>query len=582
MDSFAKHTIKELFNSSKLIVLFLLIISINYTANSQTEPTTKFLIRGTVTHNKLPLSDVHIIIKNTDVGAKTDVYGNYSLNVLKDDILQFSHIGYSTISIKIKGDKKIINIEMIPDAYVLEETLLKKVKRKSQNLREEDKQFSSSKENIDPRSAGYRISYIKGDDISSYLSLTSALLSRFPSYSVKSRSEGVQLGFIRNQPVLWDVDGRVTEIEPDLIMSNIEDIRVLGPSAAVNYGKRCYGLEGVGSIRSCGGVIVIRMKKGTEDRRTAEDKNRINNILGSLRSTNQTEKYNSLYSETLRNIGDTNEAYTFCEKVLTRKKSEYHQDLRLMNAFLQNYNNVDLFKNLSDLFIIKHRKNSNALKALAYELQTLQLNDASLKVYKNIFNQGEKNAPSYRNLANAFIENNEFKNALKLYLNYLKVSSEFSKNHIDKLIDNEITWLYYNNKSDFSSQDKFVPNSKSKAAFSKDIRFVLEWDNPKASFNVTFDNYKNGVTIYEHNTNDSIKEESFLIEEFLISQLGEEDWRIDLTYFGNEKNSTYLKTTCYYNWGRENQYSEIKTFLLNGDYQKVQLFKLSSTSLKRE
>ena len=382
MDSYVKHSIKGSFNWLKFIVLSLLVISINYTANSQTETTVKFLIKGIVTHNKLPLSDVNVSINNGMRGTKTDAYGNYSLSVLKGDILQFSHISYSTIRIYIKGDKNLINIEMIPEENILEEVLLKQVKKNYEDLKEREKKFSTSKENIDPRSAGYRISYIKGDETSSFLSLTSALLSRFPSYSVKSRSEGVQLGFIRNQPVLWDVDGRVSEIEPDLIMSNIEDIRVLGPSAAVNYGKRCYGLEGVGSIRSCGGVIVIRMKKGIEDNRTTEEKNKMNNLLGSLKNTNQIEKYNSLYSETLRNIDDTTKAFTFCQKVLNRKKSVYHKDLQLMNDFLQQYDDVDLFKNLSVMFVKKHSQNTQALKAIAYELQALQLKEESIEIYK--------------------------------------------------------------------------------------------------------------------------------------------------------------------------------------------------------
>ena len=74
----------------------------------------------------------------------------------------------------------------------------------------------------------------------------------------------------------------------------------------------------------------------------------------------------------------------------------------------------------------------------------------------------------------------------------------------------------------------------------------------------------------------------FSIEEFLISKLGKEDWNIDLTYFGDKKKSTYFKGTCYYNWGKENQYQEVKTFLLSGDFDSVQLFKLSEKSLNQE
>jgi tetratricopeptide (TPR) repeat protein len=570
-------------NSSKLIVLILLITTITFTAKSQTESKTKYLIKGKVTHSALPLSDVNIIIKNTGIGTKTDQYGNYSLRALKDDILQFSYIGYSTISIKIKNDKKIINIEMIPETYVLEEAVLKKVKRKSKNLRESDKSFETSKGTIDPRPTSYRISYLKGDEILSYSSIVDAILSRISSYKIKINSNGVEQGFIRDLPVIWDVDGFVTDTEPPLILSDIKDIRILGSSAAtVNYGMRCRGVGGVGSLAFCGGVIVVRMKKGHQEESTPEEKNKINKILSSIKNTNRIEKYNNLYSETLRNIDDTNKAFTYCEKVLNRKKSIYHNDLQLINDFLQLYQNVDLFKNLSIIFVKKYSQNIHALKAIAYKLQALQIKDEYLKIYKKIFNQEKKNAQSYRDLANAFIENSDFKNALRLYLNYLRISNSFSKKNIDQLIYNELEWLYYNKKNAFSSQYKFIPNNKSKEEFSKDMRLVLEWNNPKASFNVKFDNNEKGLTIYERKYSQSSEEENFSIEEFLISKLGQEDWSIDLIYFGHEKKVTYFKATCYFNWGKENQYYKIKTFVLNGDYEKIHLFKLSSKFIIRE
>ncbi len=570
-------------NSSKLIVLILLITTITFTAKSQTKSKTKYLIKGKVTHSALPLSDVNIIIKNTGIGTKTDQYGNYSLKALKDDILQFSYIGYSIISIKIKNDKKIINIEMIPETYVLEEAVLKKVKRKSKNLRESDKSFKTSKGTIDPRPTSYRISYMKDDEISSYSSIVNAILSRIPMYKIKINSNGVEQGFVRDLPVIWDVDGFVTDTEPPLILSDIKDIRILGSSAAtVNYGMKCRGVGGVGSLAACGGVIVVRMKKGHQEEITIKEKNRINKILSSIKNTNRIKKYNNLYSETLRKIDDINKAFTYCEKVLNRKKSIYHNDLQLINDFLQLYENVDLFEDLSVIFVKKYGQNIHALKAIAYKLEALQIKDEYLKIYKKIFSQENKKAQSYRDLANAFIQHKDFKNATRLYLNYLRLSNSFSKKNIDQLIYNELEWLYYNKKNDFSSKYKFIPNSKSKEEFSKDIRLVLEWNNPKASFNVKFYNNEKGLTIYERKYNQSSEEENFSIEEFLISKLGKEDWSIDLIYFGDEKNVTYFKATCYYNWGKENQYYKIKTFVLNGEYEKIQLFKLSSKFIIRE
>ena len=87
----------------------------------------------------------------------------------------------------------------------------------------------------------------------------------------------------------------------------------------------------------------------------------------------------------------------------------------------------------------------------------------------------------------------------------------------------------------------FVPKNKSKAAFSKDIRIVLEWDNPKASFNVNFRSNEKGTTIYEHHNNHGSQDKNFSIEEFVISQLGRYNWYVDLAYFGDKKKLPILK-----------------------------------------
>jgi len=98
------------FNLRKLIVLLLLITSVHLRATAQTEPQNEFLLNGTVTHNKLPLSNVNIVIQNSENGTKTDANGDYTIIVKTGDVLQFSHLGYTTITIHIKGDKKIINL----------------------------------------------------------------------------------------------------------------------------------------------------------------------------------------------------------------------------------------------------------------------------------------------------------------------------------------------------------------------------------------------------------------------------------------------------------------------------------------
>lgn len=269
--------------SSILIILILVISSITLTASSQSKAKFKYDIKGKVTQDSFPLINVNIVIKNTGIGTKTNKFGEYSINVIAGDTLQFTHIGFSTVTLKLEGNEKIINVEMFPESYILEEAELKTVKSNI-TFEENEKAFSTSKENINPRSVGYRTSYVD-EDFSSYVSLTSALLARVPSYQVKLAPNGNSMGFIRGLPVLWDVDGYVTDVEPVLIIENIKNIRVLGSAAAVNYGMRCKGLGGVGDMRSCGAVIKITMKKNFKKEPTPKEKKRMNKLLDSIQNT---------------------------------------------------------------------------------------------------------------------------------------------------------------------------------------------------------------------------------------------------------------------------------------------------------
>ena len=48
---------------------------------------------------------VTVVIKNTTIGAVTDIDGKYSLKVKTNDVLVFSYVGYTTQEITYNGQK---------------------------------------------------------------------------------------------------------------------------------------------------------------------------------------------------------------------------------------------------------------------------------------------------------------------------------------------------------------------------------------------------------------------------------------------------------------------------------------------
>lgn len=556
------------FKNIKFILLTFSFLFVYTTAKSQNSQKRKHKITGKVTHNKVPLSDTHIVIKNSRRATKTDYFGNYSLRASYNDTLQFTYMGYSTIEIIVRN-KKSINVEMIPEFFALEETLIKNVKRKRESISEEYRPFKTAMGVIRPRGAAYRISYFKGDVISRAPTISRALLGRVPNYRLGTRT-GQEVSYIRGRRAIWDVDGFVTDEEPLINLDEVLDVRVLfSPEVALRYG----------GMRSAGGVIVVRTKNGRHEENIDPVKQeRITKILNNVKKEEKPENATD-YNETVRNFDDIVKAYNYCRKILNKNKKQYFTDLSLANTFLDYYGNKYLFTKLTNIYQGKYSENLRALQALTFELESLDLKNEYLSLYKRIYRLDYKNPKSYRDLANAFIHNNDHEKAWRLYLSYLRKNQDYYNKDIGKLIFNEMEWLYHNKKHNPTSLFKFTPKHDSKHDFSKDVRIVIEWNNPEVSFNLNFNNNSNikkSISFQYDHEKSKYKNEP-LIKEFFIADLKENEWDIDLTYFGNkeEKKATSFKATYYYNWGKQNESKKIKTFLLNGDFVNRELFTVS-------
>ncbi|MDH7460462.1 TonB-dependent receptor [Chitinophagaceae bacterium 26-R-25] len=80
-------------------------------------------VKGRVTNEQAqPMSDVTVLIKGTTLGTKTDAQGYFSLsNIEVKATLEFSYIGYATVTYVVASGSKDISITMQPKAGALTE-----------------------------------------------------------------------------------------------------------------------------------------------------------------------------------------------------------------------------------------------------------------------------------------------------------------------------------------------------------------------------------------------------------------------------------------------------------------------------
>ena len=227
------------------VFLFLLFATSNCFAQ---EMTVSGVIKSL--EDNAPLPAVNIIIKGTQKGTSTDFDGNYSLNVNKGDVLEFSTLGMKTTSISV-GEETTINVAMETDTETLDEVVVIGYGR----VRKSDLTGS--------------VSSLRGDDLTKIPSLSAeqALQGKVSGVRVTSNSgepgsaptvriRGV--GTFGNPDPIFVVDGVILDDITFLNAADIESMEVLkDASSTAMYGSR-----------GANGVIIITTKSGAINGKT--------------------------------------------------------------------------------------------------------------------------------------------------------------------------------------------------------------------------------------------------------------------------------------------------------------------------
>ena len=586
----AKHQNKNYYgNDAKEMTTEEVITSSSISFDSKIKRKT---IRGIISDLSSPLANVNVSIKDKSVGTKSDKDGKYVINAEIGDIINFNYIGFKPVAVIVEDVTEVLNISMMIYANELDEVVLK-VNEKSgksgkvlERSKKVDKEFTTSRGKFNPKTAGYAVAYVDGNEISNvYGSLLEALQGKVAGYSIKNGEaymRGGGMSVTQKYPVAWELDGVFTTTPPNIELSQIKNIRVLKSLASTNK----YGTLGAG------GVIVIQTKFGDFGNKNSEaskNKDKFTNknfYSEDAESVNLDLSFSNAYTNKLQDFNDKGNAYVYYLKELQNQLEDFNIELSVAQKFISYYKDAHyslrILKGLADRYAYQPEN----LKAIGYVMQSINAKKEAIEVYKKVLNLRPKYAQSYRDLANAYLENEQFKMAWRLQMHYLLQGNDLTDEGIGKLLYNEMEWLFFNRKNQTAIREKFVPNSKNADDFKNDIRLVFEWSTSEAEFDLEFVNPQRQAYVFEHSlfANQELifneKKKGYSSKEFMIDAIGAGEWLVNITYAGNKKSEpTYFKLTTYYNWGKATQTQETRVYKFKEQRKKIQLLKLNKQVL---
>lgn len=226
-------------------------------------------VKGTVKDNKgEALIGVNVKVKGTTSGTITDFDGNFTLQANKGDILEFSYVGYQTITMKV-GNQASYQITMSEDTETLQEVVVtalgikRETKALTYNVQEmKSEALTTVKDANLINSLAGKIAGVTINQSASGIGGSSRVVMRGLKSITNDNNalyviDGIPMASMRsNQDKSFyenadggDSDG-ISSINPD----DIESMSVLtGAAAAALYGSQ-----------GANGVVLITTKKGTE------------------------------------------------------------------------------------------------------------------------------------------------------------------------------------------------------------------------------------------------------------------------------------------------------------------------------
>lgn len=534
-----------------LSLILLLIFSSPILSQNAIEKKT---ISGVVTLEGTALKNVNILVSGTNYGTVTDKNGYYEIEASTGNSLIYSYVGLKTIEIVIEDITETLNISMKQSKNELDTAFINVKKRKNlitELSRRSDVNLLTPLGYINPKTSGLPITHVLGENLNN----TNTSIIREIAYKSGLKIEGIfpnEKIIIRGNPAVFIVDGIEYEQNlPITQISQISDIFVLRSKGMI-----------VIVPRTANHIKKLDIEKISEQYR---NQNYYENDAIDLK----TKPVEVLHD--FKNFVTIEEAYNFFKN---QSVYDYNDKIEIAHYLWKKFKSDTVPNEILNDLVEKYYNNPEVLKAIAFYFQLFGNHRDTTNTYMRLLNLRPYYAQSYRDLANAYKENNNFRKSWKTYLLYINNHYDNNNQEFINLTYNEMEYLYFNRKNQAGISENFVPKNSSKQVFEKDIRMVFEWNSSEAEFDIEFVGPEKRSFSFKHTLFDNqelINKEKlygYSSKEFFIETLNEDKWLVNLTYYGNKKNEpTYLKLTTYKNWGKSQQIEKIELFKLikNGE-----------------
>ncbi len=580
--------------TSGIRLILLIFISLNFIYTHAQSISLK-KVSGYVTHNNIPLKNAHISIKDSNRKTITNENGHYFIETSEREIIRFSFVGMIPLEIVVEDVTKFLNVKMSEELNNLDTVFIQdnQEKKNTKESKVEKPIVVSAYGSIDKNSAATSIQILENKDlwpgavdiidaIQNHLVYKRVILDKFgnkgiqirPTSSISTtRREGA-----KPNTALWDIDGMIYENNPPHVdLADVEYVAILRSiSATTLYGKR--GSEG---------VIVVNTKGASKIKTT------ITSVLNKNNQSNydylakpfKYEYFKAKYINILNKVSN-DKLYSTYKTLLQENSHSINFFLDVAQFLRKEKGNKNLYYQvLGDMYEIFYN-DPEALKALAYMYQVNEDFSEAIKVYYRVAFLRPSYKQSFRDLANAYIENKQYKEGWDIYMRYLHRGYTLNEKGIEEIVYSEMKWLHNHKKDEAEIKELFVVKDKEETSTS-DIRLVFEWNTSEAEFELEFVDPELNSFTFEHSlakNSDRIADEKlkgYSSNEFFIYDTGLGNWIVNAIYLGNKNyEPTYLKATIYKNWGRENQSKEIRLFTLTKQNYKMQLLKLKANFVR--
>ena len=532
-------------------------------------------LKGRVTSLEKPIQGASILIKGSLTEVVTDVDGLFTIDAIEGDILQISYLGMYTKELLVQNNKKL-QVELIPKNDVLDEVIL--VGQKEQFVVNNKIKKGTRVEGAPGGVTGRGYFYITEKDIVPDGNTVEQVMQKlFKGVRVSTSPYGDPIFTIRGKRYSFYINGAKWQV-PSTLPFHIPDNEIA--SIVVKDDGSYATLFG---IPEPGRMVIITTKNNSEAQRSV--------------SASSEKKYSDYLEENIAALSTTNQDPIYIKQLKSYNKASdrldaYRKLSQTKELSLEFYSdvvryfqkttpvNADIVR--GDLAYIA-RNNTKALRMLAYLYEEANDKRKTLATYERILAIAPKEAQSYRDVANAYVENEQYNKALELYINMVgnRVKG-VNFTGLQSLLNTELLRLanLYKDKIEFDR----LRNSWFKIDFKQDVRMVIEYSDPTAPFEFQFVNpdkkfHKWNHTLEENRERlEDEKRQGFQAEEFIIDDAPKGEWLVNVQYLGEEGDyivPPFLKYTIYRNYGMPSETKEMGVIKLFKQQEKVTLSKIT-------